>query len=203
MSDAKTLLAALRKKHSADAVVREVVIDDPFEEGYRYRDRIDRYEAMSTSDHDHFAHWVRRELDTAERRGVAVPDRVPEGWSLRSSIPRRRIDALIFASTGITAVEIKVSRADFRRDTDEKRRAWRSVTNRFVYLVPKGLVTPDEVADGCGLWEFDETTTGPFGYQHGISTTKRAKTNKDRQPLPFQVTRAMAYRVSNQERSAS
>lgn len=199
---AATLLAALRQKHSGDAVVREVVIDDPFEEGIRFRDRIDRYTEQSQSPSDHFAQWIEREKERAERRGISIPETVPEGWTLRSSIPRRRIDALILASTGSTAVEIKVTRADFRRETDEKRRAWRAITNRFVYLVPKGLVTPDEVADGCGLWEFDAVAHGAHRWQHSITVTKRATTNKEPAPLPFQITRSLAYRVSNHERAA-
>lgn len=197
MSEAKVLLDALRKKHAADAVVREVVISDPIEEGYRLRERIDHWTSIGQE------RWASRYIERAEKLGIEIPDAVPEGWSLRGSVPQRRIDALILASTGITAVEIKVTRADFRRDTEEKRRAWRAVTNRFVYLVPKGLVTPDEVADGCGLWEYDEAKTGPYASQHGISAVKRAKPNKAPQQLPFQVTRALAYRVSNHERSAA
>lgn len=193
---AAVLLAALRKKHSADAVVREVVLDDPFEFAVRRRADIERARTYGE------AHAQRRAELYAER-GLPVADAVPEGWSLRTSVPQRRIDALVIASTGITAVEIKVTRADFRRDTDAKRRAWRSVTNRFIYLVPKGLVRPDEVADGCGLWEFDEATSGYGSWQHGITLTKRAKLNKYPDPLPFQVTRSLAYRVSKHEWDAS
>lgn len=191
---AATLLAALRQKHSGDAVVREVVIDDPFEFAIRRRAEIERARQ-----------WGDDHAERAEARyaGKPIADVVPEGWSLRTSKPQRRIDALILASTGTTAVEIKVTRADFRRDTEEKRRAWRSVTNRFVYLVPKGLVTIDEVAEGCGLWEFDPEVHGLHRWQHAITTTKRAVPNKNPDPLPFQVTRSLAYRVSNHERQAS
>jgi hypothetical protein len=200
---ASLLLAALRQKHASDAVVREVVIDDPFEEGIRFRDRIDRYSKQSQSPDDHFALWIESERKRAESRGITIPESVPAGWNLRASIPRRRIDALIIASTGRTAVEIKVTRADFRRETDEKRRAWRAITHRFVYLVPKGLVSPAEVPDGCGLWEFDVDVHGEYRWQHGITTAKRAVLNKQPDPLPFQITQALAYRVSAHERSAS
>jgi hypothetical protein len=194
---AATLLRALRQKHSADAVVREVVIDDPVELAIRRRASIESTRRWSGDDH------AERRLARFAAEGRPVADEVPDGWDHRSSIPRRRIDALIFASTGITAVEIKVTRADFRRDTDAKRRAWRSVTNRFVYLVPKGLVTPDEVADGCGLWEFDlDRFSTQYSSSHGITATKRAKVTKDPEPLPFQVTQALAYRVSGHERKA-
>lgn len=192
---AKELLAALRQKHSADAVVREVVIDDPFELAIRRRAEIENTRRWSGDEH------AAKRLGRYEAEGKPVADEIPDGWDRRRSVPQRRIDALVFASTGITAVEIKVSRADFRRDTDEKRRAWRAVTNRFIYLVPTGLVTPAEVADGCGLWVFDpERFSDTNSWMHGITSVKRAVVNKAPDPLPLQVTRALAYRVSNHER---
>lgn len=53
------------------------------------------------------------------------------------------------------ALEVKVSRADFRRDTDEKRRAWFDAADRFAYVTPVGLIRKDEVPAGCGLIEYD------------------------------------------------
>ncbi|MGN7186994.1 hypothetical protein [Microbacterium enclense] len=197
MTKAKVLLSALRQKHRADAVVREVVIDDPFEAAVRRRDAIERARGWGPG------HAERRQADY-ETRGLPIADRVPESWTFRDSIPQRRIDALIFASTGITAVEIKVSRADFRRDTDEKRRAWRSVTNRFIYLTPAGLIRREEVPEGCGLWEFDDQGLDTrYPWRHGIRSVVRATVNKNPDPLPFQVTRALAHRVSNVERKVS
>jgi hypothetical protein len=190
---AKELLAALRKKHATDAVVREVVIDDTYELAIRRRHDIERARGNT---HDRTAWWEERFRDRGDEVAAAIPD----GWTAQASIPQRRIDALIVASTGITAVEIKVTRSDFKRDTEDKRRAWRDVSNRFVYLTPKGLVTPDEVGPGCGLWEFDPDAFGPYPYQHGITAIKRAAVNKTPRPLPFQVTRALAYRVSRNEK---
>lgn len=197
---AKTLLLALRMKHSSDAVIREVVIDDPLEEGYRFRERINRYTALIEADGDHASHWVQGELERAAARGVTIPDALPDGWSLSSSIPRRRIDALIIASTGRTAVEIKVTRADFKRDTDEKRRAWRAICHRFIYLTPKGLIQLDQVPEGCGLIELDPESHDPrYLWNHGLTTVKRATITKTPDPLPWQVTQALAYRVSRHE----
>lgn len=193
---AGVLLAALRKKHASDAVVREVVIDDPFEFAIRHRAQIERARAYGEEHAEH-------EHARLVARGVPIAESVPDGWDFRTSKPQRRIDALIIASTGTTAVEVKVTRADFRRETEAKRRAWRAITNRFVYLVPVGLVAPEEVADGCGLWVFDPAEHGPYRWQHGITTVKRATANKAPDPLPFQVTRSLAYRVSNYERQAS
>lgn len=194
MTTAAELLSALRRKHAADAVVREVVIDDPIEHAIRRRVSIENQRSYGERQAALLEAYYRD-------RGDEIADSVPDDWTMSTSVPQRRIDALILASTGITAIEIKVSRADFKRDTEEKRRAWRAVTNRFVYLVPKGLVTPAEVAPGCGLWEFDPAASGPYSYQHGISAKKKATVNKEPAPLPFQVTRALAYRVSNQEKT--
>lgn len=74
----------------------------------------------------------------------------------------RRIDLLVIARNrqgkvpwARTAVEIKVSRADFLAEQRDpgKRAAWQALAHRFTYAVPAGLVSPDEVPDGCGLVE--------------------------------------------------
>jgi hypothetical protein len=187
------ILAAIRKKHSSDAVVREVVIDDPIEMGYYARASINASGGR----------WAEQSRAWYERRGVVIPDEIPEGWTHRSSITRRRIDAIILSSTGVTAVEIKVSRADFKRETEEKRRAWRAITNRFIYAAPVGLILPEEVPAGCGLWEFDAAASGPYRSQHGLTVKVKARVNKEPDALPPQILTALAYRVSNYERKAA
>lgn len=76
----------------------------------------------------------------------------------------RRIDVLLMRTTMARpvpyeriAIEIKVSRADFRRDTAEKRAPWMSVAHRFAYATPPGLISKEEVPEGCGLIEVDPT----------------------------------------------
>lgn len=54
-----------------------------------------------------------------------------------------------------TAYEIKVSRADFRRDTAVKQREARLWSDRFYYVTPKGLLKSEEIPDWAGLMEFD------------------------------------------------
>jgi hypothetical protein len=110
--------------------------------------------------------------------------------------PTRRIDGLLYESGRLTAIEIKVTRADFRNDTAEKRRAWMEHTHRFVYATPAGLVSPDEVPEGCGLWEVDEAT----GF---VKSRKRAVIRKDPTPLPVHVLGAMLYRVSKYEKASA
>ena len=53
----------------------------------------------------------------------------------------RRIDGLMFDGGATrTAIEVKISRADFLRESEEKRRPWRKITHRFVYATPVGLL---------------------------------------------------------------
>ena len=51
--------------------------------------------------------------------------------------------------------EIKVSRADFRRDSALKQREARLYCDQFWYVTPKDLVSPDEIPDWAGLQEWD------------------------------------------------
>lgn len=55
-----------------------------------------------------------------------------------------------------TAYEIKVSRADFRRDNYEKQREARLFSDRFYYVTPPGLLRSEEVPDWAGLIEIVE-----------------------------------------------
>lgn len=98
----------------------------------------------------------------------------------------RRIDALMFDSLVRTAIEIKVSKADFMRDTYWKRRAWQNVTHRFVYAVPEDLdvMTPH----GIGLWKVSESGR--------INIVKKAIVSKTPDPLPQTVIQRIAYRAA-------
>lgn len=118
-----------------------------------------------------------REVEHVFMRGQAAP----EGHKYS-----RRIDALMFESLMRTAVEIKVTRADFMRDTYWKRRAWQNVTHRFIYVVPHDLdvMSPH----GCGLWR-----VGPQGQ---ITVAKKAIVNKTPDTLPQTVVQRLAYRAA-------
>ena len=119
-------------------------------------------------------------------------------WTERAleSRPTRRIDALMFESLERTAIEIKVTMADWKRDTYYKRAPWANVTNRFVYAVPKSLylsfdgnfgIARLEVSD-CGVWTVDE--------DGGVAVVKKANIRKHPEPLPQQVVQSLAYRAS-------
>lgn len=97
----------------------------------------------------------------------------------------RRIDALMFDSLVRTAIEIKVTKEDFYRDTYWKRRAWQNVTHRFVYAVPHYLdvMSPH----GCALWKVQEDGS--------IKVVKKAIVNNTPDPLPQTVIQRLAYRA--------
>lgn len=167
----KDLLAALRYKFRDAAVLAEVTMDDEAELERCRTAEVKRYPQMR----EHY-----------EKEGLGCDAELPEGYRPRDAITQRRIDALIFESKARTAVEIKISRADFFRDTEAKRSAWLRHTHRFAYLVPKGLVKHEEVPEGCGLWE----------YENGIITiVKRSKINKAAVDFPQSMTKYFAWRA--------
>jgi hypothetical protein len=62
-------------------------------------------------------------------------------------------DALGFKKDYTILIECKMSRPDFRRDgkKDGRSHGANHYGNRRFYLVPEGLIRPDEVPDGWGL----------------------------------------------------
>lgn len=108
----------------------------------------------------------------------------------------RRIDALMVKSGQRTAIEVKVSRADYARETERKRAVWQAICHRFVYAVPAGLLTPEEVPDGIGLWEVYDSA--PY-----VRVAKRAKVHSGPDPIPDQLFVAMCYRAMRNQRAVT
>lgn len=133
--------------------------------------------------------------DAAIVTEVVISDHL---WDERiaESTPTRRIDALMFRSFQRTAIEVKVTLADWKRDTYRKRAPWQAVVNRFAYVVPKAL--HDQVAGqygthdldvwDCGVWTVDETGK--------VEVVKKAKVRPHPEPLPQQVVQALAFRAA-------
>lgn len=93
------------------------------------------------------------------------------GWNLdkiwASELPidggRRRIDFWTLEPTHskgfrASAYEIKISRADFTRDSLEKQSGALIYSDRFWYVTPPGLLARQEISDWAGLQEFDGKT---------------------------------------------
>ena len=117
-----------------------------------------------------------------------VPEVVPGSWI-------RRIDGLDFSSVKRTAFEVKVSRSDWRRESPEKRRAWMSVTNRYVYVSPEGVIPVDEVPTDCGLWwAYMDPVPGTDRKIPRIQVMKHAPNNPEPKDLPWHVTMNLCYR---------
>lgn len=124
----------------------------------------------------------------ASRTGADVPDLVAGSLI-------RRIDGLDFSSTKRTAFEVKVSRSDWRRESEEKRRAWKSVTHRYIYVSPEGVIPVDEVPDDCGLWWiFFDPVNGTDRKVSRIQVMKKAPENPSPADLPWRVTMNLCYR---------
>ncbi len=90
--------------------------------------------------------------------------RLGSGWD---GVASRRIDLLkveTAPSRGHTATihEIKISRADFRKDLKQpkKQRGARLFADFFYYVTPPGLIKPEEVPVWAGLIEIDPDKTG-------------------------------------------
>lgn len=79
--------------------------------------------------------------------------RLSSGFALQG-----RIDFLglsVAPSTGNKAIayEVKISKADFRRDTYEKQRGARLYSDQFFYTAPEGIIPHADVPDWAGLIE--------------------------------------------------
>jgi hypothetical protein len=171
----KILFNALKRKYAKTqaAVLGEVTMEDE-DEAHRVR----TYHVKQR-----YGHYYK---DSYDKHGLAYDAELPDGYNPDTVKTVRRIDALIFESNTRTAVEIKISRADFFRDTDAKRAAWMKHTDRFIYLTPKGLINKEEIPEGCGLWE----------YENGkITVTKRATINKNVQDFPQSMFKYFAWRA--------
>lgn len=96
---------------------------------------------------------------------------VPVTWGASAYLRRheRTIDVLMLRNWGGVksesferlAIEIKVSKSDYKNETDEKRSpAWANA-HRCAYACPEGIITPDQLPPGWGLlWVYPEPLTG-------------------------------------------
>lgn len=95
-------------------------------------------------------------------------------------------DILGFNSNGTFLLEVKISRTDFLADRKKVFRifAERGIGDWRFFVVPKGLVTIDELPDNWGLIEVNDKgqpicTFNPFGMGNIYSNWKRCEKNID------------------------
>ncbi|GGH34118.1 hypothetical protein [Microbacterium album] len=110
--------------------------------------------------------------------------------------PIRRIDALMVRSLQRTAIEVKVSLADWKRDTYRKRAPWVAVVNRFVFAVPKSL--HDQIGGNYGMHQLDTWDCGVWTVDENgrVEVVKKAKVRPHPEPLPQQVVQTLAFRAA-------
>lgn len=122
-----------------------------------------------------------------------------------SGLTDRRIDLLAMRRPTKTnvgpletlAVEVKVTRADFMRDTSEKRAPWMRAATRFAYAVPAGLVTADEVPPGCGLLAVKHAGSDGWGTAEWVKKAPYADGHAPQ--LPPRVILAVMWRIATLE----
>lgn len=169
--EAREIVKAIRMKHRKTAAfVPEITLTD-----------------------DYYHQTVLRQnpsyKEYAKRKGLLNDDYVVDDtYDMAKGKYARRIDLLMLDKQKWTAIEIKVSRADFFRDTAEKRRVWKEHSHRFIYATPQGLVRAEEIPDGCGWWEI--TPTGR------VVVSKKARVNKERREFPDSFVRTMFWRLA-------
>jgi hypothetical protein len=107
----------------------------------------------------------------------------------------RRVDGLDFSSVMRTAFEVKVSRSDWKRESTEKRRAWKLVTHRYIYASPAGVIPVDEVPEDCGLWWIHlDPVAGTDRTVPRIEVMRKAPRNSEPLDLPWRVALNLCYR---------
>lgn len=138
-----------------------------------------------------------------------------EYFAYREATKVRLIDVLLLRNWGgkpnpyeRIAGEIKVTRGDFFKDTPQKRAPWEALVHRFTYITPEGLVSPDEVPDGCWLLEVMESPCSPDMPGHKqCSEPRRVHWNRkvrgerrDPGPIPTEIAILFARWASRGER---
>lgn len=113
-----------------------------------------------------------------EAYGITGSNLVTEEWAFLTEVPlraveakyvnrytanTRTIDALLIRNwTGGTgherlAVEVKISRSDYKNETDAKRLPAEQAAHRCTYAAPAGLIDPTTLPPGWGLIEVYDT----------------------------------------------
>lgn len=137
------------------------------------------------------------------RVGAAVIRHVPLGIAYKQKGFRadqrngaentiRYIDALVLFKDKRWAVEVKVSKADLKKEleTPAKSALWRNHTNAFYFLVPPEMVdhATEVIPPGSGILTITENAMG-------TEIVRRARTNRDPEPLPEEMWRRLGARL--------
>jgi len=108
--------------------------------------------------------------------------RLSSGYAAPGRIDLWAINVAPSAGNAADSYEVKVSRADFRRDTHKKQRGARLFSDRFWFVAPVGIIPHDEVPDWAGLIECEwrcSTYRGSTPYLAIKEVIKAPKRDKD------------------------
>lgn len=102
---------------------------------------------------------IANQVYVAARLAFPRPEWLPfEEFTLTTGSHTGRIDLFaisIWGPTRVVCCELKASRSDFQREIADPRKRKRALEmgTEFVFILPVGMVQPDEIPDGCGLYE--------------------------------------------------
>lgn len=108
--------------------------------------------------------------------------RLSSGFANLSRVDLWAINVAPSTGNAVDAYEIKVSRADFRRDGHAKQRGARLFSDRFWYVAPVGVIPHEEVPDWAGLIEVQwrcSNYKNAKPYLHLKTTINAPKRDKD------------------------
>lgn len=84
--------------------------------------------------------------------------RLSSGFGMQGRIDFLALNPGPSSGNKATAYEVKVSRADFRRDSHKKQRGARLFSDQFFFIAPVGVIPHEEVPDWAGLIEISWKT---------------------------------------------
>lgn len=135
--------------------------------------------------------------DAMPDRGRDRPGGCPSPYAMA-----RRIDMLAIRQAPTPgrplerlAIEVKVSRRDFRADlrNPDKQASWRELSELHAYAAPAGLIDPDEVPDDSGLLVATRLADHPFAPAR-IQWAKRPPLNPEPALMPEWLVMRLLYR---------
>jgi hypothetical protein len=99
-------------------------------------------------------------LDKKHAKDICFDElRLSSGFANLSRVDFFAINVAPSSGNVAIAYEIKVSRADFKRDSAKKQRGARLFSDHFYYIAPAGVINIDDIPDWAGLMEVDWATS--------------------------------------------
>jgi hypothetical protein len=105
--------------------------------------------------------------------------RLSSGFAMQGRVDFLAVSVSPSSGNKAVAYEVKVTRADFKRDTHAKQRGARLYSDQFFYIAPKGTIPHTDVPDWAGLieveWKAFRGGTPYLAFTEVIAAPKRDK----------------------------